>query len=276
MAARATWKGVLKIALVTVPIKVYPATEEGKKLSFNQLHDQNAEGKPCHARIKQQTVCPTCDRVVLPDEIVKGYEFEPGQYVILLPEELEAVHPESTRVIDLVQFADAGALDPVALDRSYYLAPDGDRAAEAFAVILTAMTGSLGIGKLAIYGREYLVAVRPTVALDGLQLHTLHHAAEIRVREIAPLPVAAIDQVRLARHVIAALHGPLDLSDFTDQVQVDLKRLIAAKIAGEEIVVPPVAPVSVLSLKDALTQSLIAVSAGKKRTAKATVRKKAS
>src|SRR3954453_8970231 len=153
MAARATWKGFLKISLVNIPIKVFPATESSGSISFNQLH------RECRTRIQQKRWCPHCNREVPNADIVKGYEFEKGRFVVLSEEDIEKVRPESTRVINLVQFADAAALDPIYVDRAYYLAPDGKIAAEAFAVMREGMRGKIGIGKLALYGREYLVAV---------------------------------------------------------------------------------------------------------------------
>jgi len=278
-APRATWKGVLKISLVTIPIKVFPATEASETLSFNQLH------ATCQTRMTQRKWCPTCAREVTTAEIVKGFEFAPGKYVILIPEELDAVAPPSTKVIDLVQFADASELEPYSIDRSYYLAPDGELAAEAFSVLKIAMRHRVGVGKLAIYGREYLVAVRPTVAPGPatypgvLMLHTLHHAAELRSVEAidelqigAPAPVA---QVKLAQQVIAALMGPLDLGDFKDAYQADVRLLIDAKIAGQEIVEPPpIETPAVLDLRAALEQSLAAVSATKKVPAKASPAKR--
>ena len=155
MAARATWKGYLKISLVNIPIKVFPATESSATISFNQLHGE------CQTRIQQKRWCPHCNREVPNTEIVKGYEFEKGRYVVLSEEDFEKVRPESTRVIDLVQFADDSAIDPMYVDRTYYLAPDGGVAADAFAVMREGMKGKVGVGKLALYGREYLVAVRP-------------------------------------------------------------------------------------------------------------------
>ena len=172
MSARATWKGYLKISLVNIPIKVFPATESSGSISFNQLHGE------CQTRIQQKKWCPHCDREVPNSEIVKGFEFEKGRYVIMSDEDLEKVRPESTRVIDLVQFPDAASLDPMYVDRTYYLAPDGRVAADAFAVMRDGMQGKIGIGKLALYGREYLVAVRPFER--GIVMHTLHHAAEMR------------------------------------------------------------------------------------------------
>ena len=269
MAARPTWKGLLQISQVTIPIKVYPATESSEKLSFNQLHDD------CQTRIQQKRWCPTCEREVPHAEIVKGYEFEKGRYVILLEDELEAVQPPSTRVIDLTLFADAVELEPYAIDRSYYLAPDGPIAAEAFSVLRIALRHRVGIGKLAIYGREYLVAVRPALVpapatyQSVLMLHTLHTAAELRsadtIDELQTVAPAPVGQVRLFQQVIAALMQPLDLGDFTDQFQTDVRALIDAKIAGEEIVVAlPLATPAVVNLRQALEQSLEAVNAGKK------------
>src|SRR5262245_19396101 len=155
MTARATWRGFLKVGLVNIPIKVFPAAESGATLSFNQLHGE------CRTRIQQKRWCPKCSREVQQSEIVKGYEFEKGRYVVLSEEDIEKVRPQSTRVIDLVQFADDSSIDPMYVDRAYYLAPDGTMAADAFAVMRDGMKGKVGIGKLALYGREYLVAVRP-------------------------------------------------------------------------------------------------------------------
>jgi DNA end-binding protein Ku len=270
--ARATWKGFLRISLVAIPVKVFPATESGGALSFNQLHGI------CNTRLQQKRWCASCAREVPFSEIVKGHEFEPRRYVILDDADLDQVRPPSTRVIDLVQFTDADELDPMYVDRTYYLAPDGAAAAHAYAVMQRAMLGLVGIGKLAIYGREYLVATR---ALGrALVLHTLHHAGEIRtmdsVEELQSVP-ATVDskQLALAMQILAAFEAPLDLATFTDDYRVGLQRVIDAKIAGEEIVAAavPTLPATV-NLQDALTQSLEAISRQKKRPAKALPKKR--
>src|SRR3990172_3483924 len=172
MPPRPTWKGFLKVSLVTIPVKVFPATESAATLSFNQLHAE------CQTRIQQKRWCPQCQREVANTELAKGYEFEKGRYVIVTDEDMQKVRVESTRVINLVQFADAAEIDPIYVDRAYYLAPDGPMAAEAFAVMRDGMTGKAGIGKVALYGREYLVAIKPRK--KGLVMYTLHHDAEIR------------------------------------------------------------------------------------------------
>jgi len=274
MPARATWKGFLKISLVNIPIKVFPATESSGSISFNQLHGE------CRTRIQQKRWCPQCNREVPMSEIVKGYEFEKGRYVVLSDEDFDKVRPESTRVIDLVQFADASAIDPMYVDRAYYLAPDGGIAADAFAVMRDGMAGKVGVGKLALYGREYLVAVKPHGR--GIVMYTLHHAAEIRsidaVEELGAVPKQIRpEEIKLARQVIETFEGPLNLSDYKDEYREGLQRIIEAKIAGEEVVALSVeTPPRVVNLMEALRKSLDSVSATKKKPAKASVIKPAA
>src|SRR5687767_3518465 len=144
MAARPTWKGFLKVSLVNIPIKVFPATESSGTIAFNQLHGE------CQTRIQQKRWCPHCEREVPHAEIVKGYEFEKGRYVVLSDEDFDKVRPESTRVIDLVQFADASAIDPMYVPRAGR--PHGQRRICRDA---GRHARQVGIGKLALYGREY-------------------------------------------------------------------------------------------------------------------------
>jgi DNA end-binding protein Ku len=268
MSARPTWKGYLKISLVNIPIKVFPATEASATISFNQLHGE------CQTRIQQKKWCPHCSREVSNSEIVKGYEFEKGRYVVLAEEDFENVRPASTRVIDLQQFADDSAIDPMYVDRAYYLAPDGPVASDAFAVMRDGMKGKVGIGKLALYGREYLVAVRPYQ--KGIVMYTLHHAAEIRsIDVIEELNSVATkvrpEEIKLAKQVIETFDAPLDLKTYKDEYREGLQAIIDAKIAGEEVVAPVVeAAPKVVNLMEALRKSLDTVSAGKKTPAKTT------
>jgi DNA end-binding protein Ku len=274
MAIRSTWKGYLKVSLVNIPVKVFPATESDATISFNQLHGE------CLTRIQQKRWCPHCDREVPNSELVKGYEFEKGHFVVIDETDLEKVRTESTKVIDLVQFAEESAIDPMYVDRTYYLAPDGTVANNAFAVMREGMKGKVGIGKLALYGREYLVAVRAHE--QGLVLHTLHHAAEIRtIDQIDELKAVGApskpEEVKLARQIIESFEGPLDLTTYTDEYQAGLRTIIEAKIAGREVVAPAVeTPTNVVNLMDALRKSLDAVSATKKKPAKAVVGKPAA
>src|SRR5215207_3980155 len=267
MAARPTWKGFLKVSLVNIPVKVFPATESAASISFNQLHAE------CQTRIQQKRWCPHCDKEVPHSDIVKGYEFEKGRYVVVTDEDIQKVRVESTRVIDLAQFTDETAIDPIYVDRAYYLAPDGPMAASAFAVMREGMAGKAGIGKVALYGREYLVAVRPHK--KGLVMYTLHHDAEIRsIDEIEELNSVSTkvkpEEMKLAKQVIATFDGELNLKDYKDEYREGLRQIIDAKIAGEEIVAPEMQePPKVVDLMEALRRSLNSVSGEKKKPAKA-------
>jgi len=269
MAARPTWKGFLKISLVNIPIRVFPATDSAATISFNQLHGE------CQTRIQQKRWCPKCEREVPLSEVVKGYEFEKGRYVVMEEEDLAKVRPESTRVIDLVQFTEAEAIDPIYVERPYYLAPDGQMAQEAFAVMREGMKGKAGIGKLALYGREYLVAVQPKE--KGLVMYTMRRSNEVRsmdaIEELEGVPSKVKpDEIKLAKQVIGNFEGQLDLTEYKDAYQEELQRIIDAKIAGEEVVAAEEeTPPKVVNLMDALRQSLDRVSTQKKKSAKADI-----
>jgi DNA end-binding protein Ku len=269
MAARPTWKGFLKISLVNIPVRVFPATDSAATISFNQLHGE------CQTRIQQKRWCPNCDREVPLSEIVKGYEFEKGRYVVMDEEDLSKVRPESTRVIDLVQFAPVDSIDPIYVERPYYLAPDGQMALEAFAVIREGMKGMAGIGKLALYGREYLVAVQPRE--KGLVMYTMRRSNEVRsmdaIDELAGVPSKVKpEEIKMAKQVISNFEGELDLTEYKDAYQEELQRIIDAKIAGEEVVATEEkTPPKVVNLMDALRQSLDRVSTGKKKAVKVEV-----
>jgi DNA end-binding protein Ku len=266
MAARPTWKGYLKISLVNIPVRVFPATDAAATISFNQLH------RECRTRIQQKRWCPTCEKEVPNTDLVKGYEFEKGKYVVVDEDDMAKVRPESTRVINVMQFADASMIDPVFVERPYYLAPDGNVAAEAFAVIREGMAGKAAIGKLALYGREYLVAIQPRE--NGLVMYTMRHASEVRamsaIDELKTVPAKIKpDEVKLARQVISNFESEGDLTQYRDDYQAELRKIIDAKIAGEEVVAPvEEAPPKVVNLMEALRQSLERVSTTKKRAAR--------
>jgi DNA end-binding protein Ku len=265
MPPRPTWKGYLKVSLVNIPVKVYPATEASATISFNQLHAE------CQTRINQKKWCAKCDREVTNADIVKGYEFEKGRWVVVTEEDIAKVRTESTKVINLVQFSGAEEIDPMYVDKAYYLVPDGAMATDAYAVMRDGMQGMVGVGKVAIHGRESLVAVKPHK--QGLVMYTLHHAAEIRtidqideLREVRGKVGPA--EMKLAKQVIESFAGPLDLSDYKDEYQEGLQRIIDAKVAGEEVVAPAEeAPPKVVDLMEALRRSLDQVSSGKKKPA---------
>jgi DNA end-binding protein Ku len=267
MPARPTWRGYLKISLVNIPIKVFPATDSAATLSFNQLHAE------CRTRIQQKRWCPHCGREVPNTELVKGYEFEKGRYVVVEDEDFDKVRVESTRVINLETFTDDQAIDPIYLERPYYLAPDGTVAKEAFAVIREGMKGKAGIGKVALYGREYLVKVQPRE--KGLVMYTLRHANEIRrmdaLDDLADLPSEVKpDEIKLARQVIGSFEGEVDFARYEDAYQNGLRKIIDAKIAGREVEAPEVEPPpKVVNLMDALRKSLDSIGTARRRPSSA-------
>ena len=268
MAVRSTWKGFLKVSLVNIPIRVFPATESAAALTFNQLHAE------CQTRIQQKRWCPHCEREVPLSEVVKGYEFAKGRYVVMQEDDFAKVSTPSTRIINLEQFTDETAVDPMYVDRAYYLAPDGQVAGDAYAVMREGMRGKVGIGKVALYGREYLVAIK--AQQHGLVMYTLHHAAEIRtidqIEELSTVPRTVKPQeLKLAKQVVDMFDGELNLKDYKDEYKEELRKIIDARVAGEEYVAAEVEepPTNVVDLMAALRKSLDAASASKKKPAKA-------
>ena len=259
MAARPTWKGHLKISLVTVPIQVFPASTTAAKIQFNQLH------RSCGSRIKQRKWCPSCDCETPNEDLIKGYEHTKGQYVTLEATEIESVKPESTRIIKIDRVADADAVDPIHIERSYYLAPDGPAGASAYGVMRDALAGKAGLGKVALSGREYTVAITPRGR--GLLMFTLRHTDEVRnmndVRELENLPeVANETEVALARQVLGTLPQSVDMSDFKDTYQSKLRDIIDAKMSGTVYIADAPAPANdVGDLMAALRKSLDASTA---------------
>src|SRR3954447_12672728 len=166
MPARPVWRGQIRLALVSIPIELFPATKSGAAIQFHQVHE------PSGKRIKYEKVVPGIGAVDK-DEIVKGYEVSKGHYVLLDPEEIESVKLESRKTLDLVQFVDANEIDPMYFDKPYYVVPSDDLAEEAFVVVRDARRASkkVGVGQLAMRGQEYVVALKPCGR--GLLLETL-------------------------------------------------------------------------------------------------------
>lgn len=224
---RPMWTGQIRLALVSVPIKLYPATRSGARLSFHQVHE------PSGKRIRYEKVVPGVGPVK-PDDIVKGYEVSSGRYVLIEEDELDALKIEAKKTLDLVQFVDAGEIDPIWFERPYYAAADGDLAEEAYAVIRDALraTKKVGLGQFVMRGREYVGALKPCG--DGLLLETLRFADE--VREAAPLFADVADEdpdeelLDLAKELIARKSKPFRPEAFKDSYTEAVRALIDAKV----------------------------------------------
>jgi DNA end-binding protein Ku len=254
MKPRATWSGHIKLALLTIPVRVYTALNETDKISFNQLH------KDCHQRLKQQLVCPVHGKVER-EHVVKGYEVEKDRFVVLEASDLEAVKLETTHTIEPVQFIRAKELDPIFLDVPYFVGPDRPVSMEAYAVLREALrkTNYLAIGQVVLSGREKLVALKPVDR--GLLMTELRYPAEIRQAasyfdELADVKVDD-GQIALARQLIENKASEFNAAGFTDRYQAALLESIKAKLNGAQPVqVKPAALGQVINVMDALKQSI--------------------
>ncbi|PAL20148.1 Ku protein [Sphingopyxis sp. GW247-27LB] len=234
MAARAYWKGQIRLALVSIPVEIYPATRSGASISFRQIHEPS--GKP----IRYEKIVPGIGAIDT-DDIIKGYETSKGQYVLLEDEEIEAVKLESKRTLELVQFVDAGDIDILYYAKPYYVVPADELAEEAYIVLREALRRSkkVGLGQLSVRGQEQLVGLRPCG--KGLVLEVLRYADEVNkaanyfrdVGNAKPDP----DLLDLAETLIDKKSGKFDASDYHNHYVDALKRVIAkkAKAKGKKV-----------------------------------------
>jgi DNA end-binding protein Ku len=283
MAARAYWQGQLRLALVSIPVELYSATQSGAKISFRQIHE------PSGKRISYDKVVSGIGPVDR-DEIVKGYEISKGNYVLLDNEEIEAVKIESKRTLELVQFVDAGEIDPLYFEKPYYVAPRDELAEEAFIVLREALRAAnkVGLGQLSVRGAEKLVAVKPCG--KGLLLETLRYADEVRKGQSFFGEIGDDepdeDLLDLATSLIDKKTAPFDAGEFEDRYAQALRKLIDTKAKakdGKRIVEDAEEPAAsggnVIDLMAALKKSVAAEKGtGKpaKGAAKSTARKKKS
>lgn len=253
MATRPTWQGHLRLSLVTCPVALYTATSSSGEVHFNLLH------KETHNRIKMVTTDPELGPVDRKD-LVKGFEFEKGRYVVVTDEEIKAVRLESTRTIDIERFVHAADIDRLYWNDPYYLVPDGDLAVEAFTVIREAMARSdrLALGRVVLHQRERLLALEPRG--KGIIAYSLRAYEEVRKPEmfLDAVPDKAADKqmIEIAEKIIDQLEGPFDPSQFHDRYETALKKLIAEKQKGHEVKAPKPQEAEVIDLMEALRRSL--------------------
>jgi DNA end-binding protein Ku len=254
MALTTTWKGQLKISLVSFPVRLYTAVGSANKLALNQLHKQ------CRSRIHLDSCCPKHGKLAR-SEITKGYEYEKGKYITIEQEDLEKIKLQSSRTIEIIQFVNQSELDPVYIDAAYYVAPDGPVTQEGFRIVHKAMRKmkKVGIGQITMHNREYLVALK--TYQKGFLLIRLHYADELRnpkacFEDITDGQVHK-DQLQLAEQLLKNKTAPFDPLLFKDRYQDLLLEVIKAKIEGVE---PSIAVeeerVQVLNLMEALKESV--------------------
>ena len=226
MAARPSWRGQIRLALVSIPVEIFPATKAGRSIAFHQIHE------PSGQRVRYEKIVPGIGPVDR-DEILKGYEVEKGEYVLLDPEEIEKVKLESRKTLELTQFVDLGDIDPIYYDKPYYVVPADDLAEEAFVVLREALRKAkkVGIGQLAMRGQEYVVSLK--ACGRGMVLETLRYADEVHkaasyFSDIADTKPDA-DLLELAETLIEKKAGGFDASTFQNRYIDALKALIAEK-----------------------------------------------
>jgi DNA end-binding protein Ku len=246
------WRGAISFGLVSIPVRVYTATEE-KTLRFNQLHEKD------HGRIKMKRFCSTEDAEVPYDEIVKGYEYEKDRYVILTDEDFEAVPVESTRTIDIAQFVDREEIDPIYYKKTYYLGPE-EAGVKAYQLLREALKegNKVGIAKVAFRDKEHLSAVR--LKDDVLVLDTMFWPDEIREAEFSELekkPKVSDKELQMATSLIENLTEGWNPDAYTDEYREALLDIVEKKAEGEEIeVIEAPEPTKVVDLMEALKASV--------------------
>jgi DNA end-binding protein Ku len=250
--ASTVWKGFISFGLITIPVRLFAAART-ERVSFNQIHNV------CGGRIKQQTFCPQCDRLVERSELVKGYEVEKDRYVIVNDEEIKAMAPASSDTMEIMEFVKADGIDPIYYDSSYFMVPE-EAGKKAYHLLLETMrrSGYSAIAKIAMHQREYTVVVRPHA--DGLLLHTMFYPEEVReVPEFRRDENVAVkpQEVALAEKLVEGLAADFDPSKYHDEYQTKMQQLIEAKKEGLTVgVEAPKKRAPVIDLMQALQKSL--------------------
>ena len=256
---RASWSGLLRLSLVAVPVKAYPAVSTSDAVHFHQLHAD------CGQRISYQKCCPQHGRVDAA-AIVRGYEYAPGQHLVIEPAELEPLRPAKEKALVLEQFLEAGQVDPVLFSgRTLYLLPDGLAAQRPYLMLVAALQerGRWGLGGVTLSGNRQLVLVRPSGRL--LAMDVLHYPAQLRSRTVLEAELdergGSEEELRLAGLVIDAASRPVvDWQQYRDDTADKIRSLVEAKIEGRPLQAQPEESFQVLKLLDALQQSVAAAS----------------
>jgi DNA end-binding protein Ku len=260
--ASSTWKGAISFGLLTIPIRLYPAARS-ERTYLHQLHNK------CHTRLKQPLFCPTCNRIVGRDEVVKGYEYEEGQYVLVDKDDLQKITPKSGKSMEILAFVKESQIDPIYFDASYVALPEKD-AEKPYQVLLKALedTDRVGIAQVTMHQREYTVFIRPRN--NGITVHTMYFQNEIR--EVPGYGEKPKDlhlkpqEIKLAEQLIESLSEDFKPAQYHDTFQDELRALVQAKQKGKtfsEKAAPPRA--KVIDMMDALKKSLQEAQDGGKR-----------
>ena len=258
---RSIWKGHIRFSLVTIPIRIYNAVDTGEAIKFNQLHKED------NGAVGYEKKCKKCGKALTSEQIVKGYEFEPEQYVIVSPEDLAKIKLKSTKVIEIEGFIDATEVHPTLYEAPYLVGPDGLVAAKTYSLLSEALkaSGKVGIGKVVLRDREETAMVAP---LDGgIMLYKLRQPNEVRKMDGVPQiehKAVSKDELKLSLSLVESMASSLKELDLTDRYRDALREIIEAKIAGREIVSAPEEEKPVVDIMTALRESIEQAKAKKK------------
>jgi len=257
--AASVWKGMISFGLVSIPIRLYAAART-KRTYLHQIHNE------CNTRLKQPLFCPTCNRMVDRSEVIKGYEYETGQYVLVDGEEIKKITPPSGKTMEILAFLDQADVDPIYFDSSFMALPD-EHADKPYALLLKALqdTKKMGVAKVSMHQREYTVFIR--ARKNGLTLHTMFYENEIssvegygRHFEVKLKP----EEVKLADQLVKSLSAPFKPEIYKDEFQQRLNDLIEAKLKGKTVsAAPQQAKARVIDMMEALKKSLASHTAAK-------------
>jgi DNA end-binding protein Ku len=270
--AATVWKGYISFGLVSIPVRLFSGAR-GKTISFHLLH------KTDNSRVREVMYCDAEDKPLTRADLVKGYEYKKGKYVVVTPEEIKKVAPPTETTMEILQFVKGDEIDPIFFETSYYVAPEGN-GQKPYALLLEALRQSHydGLAKVTMHGREHIVILRP--AERGIMLHTMYYADEIRdVAEFEPHRNLVNDkELKLAKTLIESLAGKFNPKDYKDTYRENLEKLIAAKAKGKDLAPTAEHKVAkVVDIMEALRKSLSQNKKGDQKrepAAKAAKRKK--
>ena len=262
------WKGSIVLSFVSIPVKLYAAARS-ERTYLHQLHTV------CHTRLRQPLFCPTCERFVKHDEVIKGYEVDEGQYVLMEGEELRKLAAKSSRILEVLAFTKLNQIDPIFFDASYFCVPD-ETGKKPYQLLVKALedTQSIGLGRLTMHQRDYTVFLR--AYQHGLLLHTMYFANEIRrVPEFGALEAVNLKQqeIKLTEQLIVTMTRPFKAAQYHDEFQDRLRKLIEAKRRGQTVEVEEaVQRAPVIDMMEALKKSLASRSKSEAETKKLPVK----
>src|SRR6266404_1900749 len=268
---RSIWKGHIQFSLVTIPVRIYNAVDTEETIRFNQLH--KADNGP----VGYEKKCKKCGKALTAEEIVKGYQFEPEQYVIVSPEDFDKIKLKSTKVIEIEGFIDSGEVQPSLYESPYFAGPDGPVAAKTYSLLSQALKASrkVGIGKVVLRDREEVVMIAPLEG--GLVLYKLRSPAELRKMDNVPQienKELNKDELRLSTSLVESMTSSLKELDLTDRYRDALREMIEAKIAGKQVISVQEEEKPVVDIMTALKESIERTKAQKKPMEKAKGEKK--